>query len=261
MLKPVHYQIMTEKIAFPVKIAQLSDLHGAAYGKEYSVLLDYLNLEKPDFVMMTGDLVDERDASLSPFLSLCKNIARSYTTYYIPGNHEQRFTEPKLDLLFCELKSLGVSVLFNDSELISFHGEKFRVYGLVTPMEYYKDLLRNYNRHAHLTVSDIKQLMGSCDSGLFSILLSHNPLYFPSYRQWGADLTLSGHIHGGIIRLPGLGGLLSPEARFFPKYDGGYFMEEGKHLVVSRGLGNNFALRINNPPELVFVTLKPELKS
>lgn len=257
MLKPVHYQIISEKISFPIKIAQLSDLHGATYGNGYSLLLECLHCEKPDIVVMTGDLVDERDASLDPFLSLCQEISKIYTAYYIPGNHEQRFSNLKLERLLSQLKTLGITVLINGSELVLFHGTNFRIYGLVTPMKYYKDLLRNYHPGACLSAADINQLIGNCDSDLFSILLSHNPLYFPSYSQWGADLTLSGHIHGGIIRLPGLGGLLSPEAKFFPKYDGGYFMENGKHLVVSRGLGNNFAIRINNPPELVFVTLKP----
>ena len=96
------------------------------------------------------------------------------------------------------------------------------------------------------------------DTG-YSILLAHNPLYYPAYRDWGADLTLSGHVHGGIIRIPGKGGLLSPDVTFFPKYDGGHFRENGKDLIVSRGLGNHFLVRVMNPPELLVVTLHRSL--
>ena len=95
----------------------------------------------------------------------------------------------------------------------------------------------------------------------YNILLSHNPLYYPAYRDWGADLTLSGHIHGGIIRIPGLGGLLSPDLTLFPRYDGGHFTERGKHLIVSRGLGNHFLVRVMNPPEIGVITLARQKES
>ena len=96
-----------------------------------------------------------------------------------------------------------------------------------------------------------------------SLLLAHNPLFFPAYRDWGADITLSGHIHGGIFRLPFLGGVLSPDLSLFPKYDGGLFTEspsrhpkENKYLVVSRGLSDTFLKRIANPMEIVCITVK-----
>ncbi|SHH94836.1 metallophosphoesterase [Clostridium grantii] len=90
-----------------------------------------------------------------------------------------------------------------------------------------------------------------------NILLVHNPKYFEKYSNWGADLIFSGHVHGGIIRLPYLGGLLSPDRRFFPKYDNGVYENNGNKMIVSRGLGNSHLnLRINNKPELIVVTLK-----
>lgn len=257
MFKPVHYQIKNHKIAKEIKIVHLSDLHGASYGQDNSLVIQSIQEEQPDLVVMTGDMVDERDPSFHPFLNLCQKIADGYTTYYIPGNHEQRFSKEKMKLLLSELKRIGVTSLINRSELLLIRGRKLRIYGLVTPMEYYKDLLRNYNPKACLTRQDTERYLGPCDLGLFTLLLSHNPLYFNAYHSWGADLTLSGHIHGGIVRIPGMGGLLSPEAKFFPKYDGGCFEENGKHLIVSRGLGNNFGIRINNPPELVYITIGP----
>lgn len=90
----------------------------------------------------------------------------------------------------------------------------------------------------------------------YNILLAHNPNYFPVYARWGADLTFSGHIHGGMIRLPFVGGLLSPETLLFPKYDGGSYQIEDKTMILSRGLGRgSMGLRLFNSPEIVTVTL------
>lgn len=150
---------------------------------------------------------------------------------------------------------MGIKVLYNSWETISRGGSYIKIYGLVTPMIYYKDRLREYKRGVSFTKTDAERFLGKTDASCYQILLAHNPLYFPSYRDWGADLTFSGHIHGGIIRIPGMGGLLSPDMTFFPKYDGGHFEEQGRHLVVSRGLGNHFLMRVMNPPELVAVTL------
>ena len=93
--------------------------------------------------------------------------------------------------------------------------------------------------------------LGQCDSGLFTIMLAHNPEYFPVYAEWGADLVLSGHIHGGIARLPVLGGVLSPSLQPFPRYDAGEFIWKGSHMVLSRGLGlHHIKLRFFNCPEI-----------
>jgi predicted MPP superfamily phosphohydrolase len=102
----------------------------------------------------------------------------------------------------------------------------------------------------------MKRLLDAFDTGRYGILLTHNPLCFPVYARWGADLTLSGHVHGGMIRLPILGGLLSPEREFFPKYSAGIYGEDDKKLLVSRGLGSGvFGARIFNIPEIPVITL------
>lgn len=98
--------------------------------------------------------------------------------------------------------------------------------------------------------------MGVYDSAQYGVLLAHNPLCFDSYAKWGADLTLCGHVHGGMIRLPFAGGLLSPEREFFPKYSAGIYEHSGKKMIVSRGLGSGtFGIRILNRPEIVVITL------
>ena len=105
----------------------------------------------------------------------------------------------------------------------------------------------------------LKRLLGKPSAGEYNILIAHNPDYFPAYAEWGADLVLSGHVHGGIMRLPLLGGVLSPALRLFPKYDGGLFQEGGSTMILGRGLGSHtIPIRIFNPGELIVVTLEPE---
>ena len=103
----------------------------------------------------------------------------------------------------------------------------------------------------------MKEILGEADEDYFNILLAHNPQYFKEYAGWGADLTLAGHIHGGLVRLPLLGGVVSPMVSFFPKYDGGTFFENGKEMILSRGLGTHtIPIRMFNPGELNIITIK-----
>ena len=100
-------------------------------------------------------------------------------------------------------------------------------------------------------------IFGIPDPEVFHILLAHNPVYFDTYAAWGADLTLSGHLHGGIIRIPGIGGLITPQAQLFPKYDRGLISVNGKYMVVSAGLGEHTVpIRIFNPPQLILITVE-----
>ena len=123
------------------------------------------------------------------------------------------------------------------------------IWGLELDQSYFRR-----GRTAQLTSSVIEGLLGKPDEQCYNILLAHHPSYFPAYAVWGADLSLSGHLHGGMIRLPFLGGVVSPQVRLFPKYDKGMYMLDGKKLIVSAGLGNHTVnLRINNPPELVVI--------
>ena len=109
---------------------------------------------------------------------------------------------------------------------------------------------------------EVEKLLGSVKEDKFSILLAHNPEYFKSYAKWGADLTVSGHIHGGIMRLPLIGGVISPSLRLFPKYDSGEFEENGKKMILSRGMGlHHIKLRFFNRPEISVIKITCQDKS
>lgn len=237
------------------RIVHLSDLHGAVYGDGNCLLVDAIFQAKPSLIAMTGDMADQNQGSVPNLVDLCRKLRPHFPVCLIPGNHEQSLKKQVYCRLMNDLKQGGVIVLENKCYTISREDAALTLYGLVTPMVYYKDPLGEYRKGAHFSAEDTEAALGKVDSSRFSILLAHNPLYYPSYRDWGADLTLSGHIHGGIIRVPGLGGMLSPDLSLFPKYDGGCFCEHGRHLIVSRGLGNNFLFRVNNPPEVVVITL------
>ena len=258
MFRTVYYRIESYRLPEEFegfRIVHLSDLHGAVYGKHNRKLVEEIQKAKPDIVVMTGDMADHSRQAIARLVDLCRQLCRQYPVYYVVGNHEQCLEEAVLARLKKRLRAIGVTVLENSRHTVTRGNASVQLYGLVTPMVYYKDRLREYKKGVHFSVKEVKKALGNADRSRFGILLAHNPLYYPSYRRWGADLTLSGHIHGGIIRIPGLGGLLSPDLTLFPRYDGGYFQEKGKHLVVSRGLGNHFLIRILNPPELVVVTL------
>ncbi len=254
-----NYTIRSSKIpaAFAgFRIAHLSDLHGSQHGQENSDLIDQIDKEHPDIIAMTGDMADESPNGFSCSLNLCRHLRKRYPVYYVAGNHEQSLGKLVFQELMDELESMGVTVLENDGCVLQKGYDSICLRGLVTPMVYYKDLLKDYKLGVHFSSEDVRMALGDADPSCFQILLAHNPLYYPSYRDWGADLTLSGHIHGGVIRIPGLRGLLSPDMTFFPRYDGGHFVYGEKHLVVSRGLGNRFLVRVNNPAELVMIELK-----
>ena len=107
--------------------------------------------------------------------------------------------------------------------------------------------------------SYLRKLLGTPDREKFQLLIAHNPVYFDAYADWGADLVVSGHVHGGIMRLPFLGGVLSPSLTLFPKYDGGMFREHGSTMILSRGLSSHtIPIRIFNPGELIVIELKPD---
>lgn len=238
------------------RIVQLSDLHSVSFGKKNGRLLKAIRAEKPDIVVMTGDMVSRYDEDFSVTLALCKALAEEYPVYYIRGNHEEGLDAADWESYRAELVSAGVRVLDNEVErLTAPNGETLNLIGLWYKLDYYHQYASHYRP---VTEETMYTILGEAPEG-YNILLAHNPNYFPVYAAWGADLTFSGHIHGGMIRLPLLGGILSPETILFPEYDGGSYQIEDKTMILSRGLGRGrMGIRLFNPPELVSVTLTRE---
>lgn len=258
-----HYDLITEKIpaGMPgLTFVLLADLHNKVYGSGNECLLKAIEAQQPDAVLVAGDMLlaspgEPFDTALSLFRNLRK---QGIPVFYGNGNHEYRMRlYPHIyGTMYQEyakgLRDCGVCLLENEKTSFCKNGARAEIYGFELEQRYYKKLHREKFCREELT-----KVLGSPDPDVYSILLAHNPVYFDDYAGWGADLTVSGHLHGGIICIPGIGGVITPQARLFPKYDAGHFRKEGRDLIVSRGLGTHTVnLRIFNPAELSVIHLK-----
>ena len=259
MFRITEYKIASEKVPksfHGYRIVQLSDLHGAVYGDDNRDLIAAVRKAKPDVVVMTGDMMDSGKGAAELAVNLCCRIGQEFLALYIFGNHEQTLEKNTWQNAALRIRESGVQILDNEWIELQRGTDRIRFYGLTMPLVYYKDPFGEYEKGINFYKQDVQKALGPAVPGKFNVLLAHNPLYYPAYYNWGADLTLSGHVHGGVINIPGIGGLLSPDMTFFPKYDAGHFERNGRHLIVSRGLGNRFLFRVNNPPEVVVLTLE-----
>ena len=264
--KVTHYTIHTPKIdanAKPVKIAFLSDMHNQEYGKRNNRLMQALIRENPDLILIGGDmLIGKENVSPAPAWRLIRQLPRIAPVYYTNGNHEQRMREnvatygESYPLYKKALEEAGVRFLENESVVKTLDGTKLRITGLELPSQ-------TYTRFKKVPVSreNLLDLVGEAEEDMYQILLAHNPTYSATYKEWGADLVLSGHLHGGVARVPGWRGVITPQACLFPKYSGEMTREGDKTIVVSRGLGSHtISFRLFNTPELVMMELLGEEK-
>lgn len=247
------YEVVSKKVTRDKTFVFLSDLHDNCFRRGLGELLDAIDQAKPDAVLIGGDMmvVKER-AELGTALFLAGELAKKYPVYYGNGNHESRMDQKRwrygnqYDIFVDKLREAGCCYLSDASAVLP--GE-IRISGLNLDKKYYEKRASD-----KMEVSYIENRLGKADQGRFQILLAHSPLYQKAYARWGADLTLSGHFHGGTIRIPGLGGVMTPQFHFFLDCCGGRLEAEGKTMIVSRGLGtHSINVRLNNKPELVVV--------
>ena len=185
-----------------------------------------------------------------------EELCRIAPVYYSYGNHESRAHirkseyQEKFFAFENKVKELGIHVLHNETEAFG----ELAVTGLEIPLSCYKKGV-----DVPLPQDYLEKTLPEQTEDTFQVLLAHNPRYAKEYADWGADLTLCGHNHGGLIRIPGIGSLISPQFQWFPKYDAGAFDFDEKKVIVSRGLGTHtFHIRIFNRAELAFVVIKPQ---
>ncbi len=255
----VSYRIADARIRKRMRLVLLADLHNKQYGRDNEKLLRQITAAEPDLVVCAGDMVTSvRGKSMEPAKSLVGKLAARYPFYYALGNHEGRlFQNPDVYDGMGEayrdfLMDSGAVLLENESALLPACG--LRIYGLDIPENKYRKF-----RKLQFSAEELNHLLGQASGDAYCILLAHHPAYFDAYAQWGADLTLSGHLHGGVMRLPFLGGVLSTSFTLFPRYDGGLFEKAGRKMVVSRGLGSHtIPVRLFNPAELVVIDLEPK---
>lgn len=225
------------------KICQISDLHCKAFGQNNQTLLSAIHEMDPDIVVLTGDIVDEDHTDLSSIEALFAWLKEySIPAYYITGNHDlEEAAAPQYGQLKLLMETYGVTDLDGKTETLSIGKDSISLTGG-----------KWYSRY-------IVQYLTPADPDGFHILLYHGADFFDLIDDYNYDLILSGHIHGGVIRLPFLNkGLLGNTGELFPKYVSGIYQNETKTctMLVSRGLGDSRIPRFYNRPELVCITLK-----
>lgn len=234
-------------------LCQVSDVHNEARGEGNAALLRALREAAPDLICITGDFLDSRRTDLDFALELAGQLAEIAPAVYVTGNHEARLMD--LSALEAGLAARGVRVLRDGWTPLARGGEEIALIGLDDP-GFAAGEGWTLSEGLDQTQARLSALLAQAGDR-FSLVLSHRPELLPAYADAGADLVLSGHAHGGQVRLPGIGGLFAPGQGILPRLTSGVHARGETRLVVSRGLGNSsFPLRVFNPPEIVTVTLR-----
>lgn len=217
------------------RIVQVSDLHNKDYGEELTALVA---AQEPDIIVITGDIISRKDKDITTAVRQAQALTTVAPVYYVTGNHEA-FSSRRDDLLRA-LYDSGVTILNNCAIDWEIDGESVQLAGMFDP-----------DFSAHLW----RDFAPNVDEERYTILLLHRPDLFEDAAAFGADLVLSGHTHGGQIRLPLIGAVYAPNQGIFPKYDVGRFTSGDATMILCQGLGETYFMRILTPPELVVVTL------
>lgn len=250
-LKIRYYTVKTEKIGESVRIVLVTDLHSCKYGREEEKLIAAIEGQKPDIILLGGDICDDKIPNDNTE-ALLKGIANSYPCYYVTGNHE--YWSNRIDKILYLFQSYGVTVLSGTSDIIKIRSQSLNICGISDP-----DIIR-YTDSPIGAREQLQALEHIPDNGLYTILLAHRPEWIDTYAEYDFDLVLSGHAHGGQWRLPGIiNGIFAPDQGMFPKYAGGRYISGDMTMIVSRGLARESTPipRIFNRPELVVVDLEP----
>ena len=255
------YELETEKLAEgkDLTLTVLTDLHNRSYGEGNQKLLDMVRGTKPDAILLVGDILTasvKKDPE--PVFALLKELSQITKVYYAPGNHEKKIREEaerygELDRRLSEvLKETQIRYLENDWEDLD---EKIRIYGLDMDLSYYPKFVKTITAPRY-TAGEMQKAVGELDPERYNIVLAHSPKYFKAYAESGADLILSGHYHGGAVRIPKVGGVISPQFVLFPKYDKGKYETDTSCMIVSSGCGSHKVhLRLWNKPEVMVVKI------
>lgn len=243
------YTVASPKLTAEVRLAVVTDFHSSDNADDVVAMVASC---APDAVLLVGDMFDDDIANrpTERTLSLMRQLSAQYPCYYVSGNHEAWTGE--MDALYQQTEEAGVTVLRMSSGVLTVRGQRIALCGVPDPYEMVFS-------GAPDTEEQLRQAMENVDSEDFTVLLAHRPELLAKYAQFPLDLVVSGHAHGGQVRIPGvLNGLYAPNQGWFPKLAGGAYTQDGTTLIVSRGLAVRTRLpRIFNRPEVVLVRCVP----
>lgn len=238
------------------RLVFLTDLHDKEFGPDNERLLNAIREARPDMVLVGGDMMVAKGVGdLTISLKFLKQLSEEFPVICANGNHEIRLRNErgtygdKYRQYRQALNEMGITFL---SDRKTGLAEDIDLYGLNLLPEYYKP------GYPKMKAGFVEKVLGKTDEEKFSLLLAHSPMFFDEYAEWGADLTLSGHFHGGTIRLPFIGGVMTPQYQFFfPWCSGLYEGMQGRKMIVGRGLGtHSINIRFNDKPQVIVVDLK-----
>lgn len=240
------YEVKSQKLPESFdgfKIVQLSDLHGAEFGEDGMGLVEKVEELEPDIIALTGDFVTD-EGDLAAVEKLAARLTELCPVYFVSGNHE--FGSGLAVKVRNILERAGVKYLSNEYLTISRGEDEILLGGVEDPLAY-ADML---------SPDELAQKMNDAAPDAFKILLGHRNYWMTEYPELPVDLIFCGHAHGGLIRIPGVGGLIGTDRRLFPDFDAGQFNNGRYTLIVSRGLGNSVSIpRVFNRLEIVCVEL------
>lgn len=243
------YTVVSPKLTAEVRLAVVTDFHSSDNADDVVAMVASC---APDAVLLVGDMFDDDIANrpTERTLSLMRQLSAQYPCYYVSGNHEAWTGE--MDALYQQTEEAGVTVLRMSSGVLTVRGQRIALCGIPDPYEMVFS-------GAPDTEEQLRQALEDVDSADFTVLLAHRPELLAKYAQFPVDLVVSGHAHGGQVRIPGvLNGLYAPNQGWFPKLAGGAYTQDGTTLIVSRGLAVRTRLpRIFNRPEVVLVRCVP----
>lgn len=233
------------------KVVQVSDLHNKDFGNQ---LIDKVYDENPDIIVVTGDVIDRTRTDVPIAVNAMEEMVEIAPVYFVSGNHE--VTSEEFDFLQLEMERIGVINLDNSHEVLEIDGSEIGLIGMEDPLLLLYEDVERVGSAELLLQSRLVQLLE--ESGTeFNLLLSHRAELMEVYADSAVNIVLTGHAHGGQIRIPFINGIYAPSQGFLPEYTSGMYEQGGTSMIVSRGLGNSvFPLRINNRPELVVLTLE-----
>lgn len=260
-LHTISYTLTTDKVTSPMRLVLLTDLHSCYYGENQEKLLSAIDKAKPDLICMVGDIFDD-EAPHQGTITLLDGLTADdrYPCYYVTGNHEHWSEE--VWVLKALMTSYGVTVLAGDSVTLTIGDTTLQLSGIDDPTGFYDTGMAGVPEPESWLGQLAMVTENATDTPYYSILLSHRPEKVTEYAAAPFDLVLSGHAHGGQVRIPFLlNGLFAPNQGYFPAYAGGkYTLTDTTTMIVSRGLAKSDLPRIFNRPEVVVVNIVPNEK-
>lgn len=252
-----NFTVTSNKISEPFRIVLISDLHDHHFGKNNEKLAEKIREQSPDLIIIDGDMINADSENADTAVEVVRALKEIAPVYYSYGNHEYAYMEAGHTDLQAELEEAGAVVLNYQNMDIEIKGNPIRLGGLY---EFGFETGMQSEEENQRALSYLEKYV---DTDRYLIMCAHRPDSFDPWDtadDWGIDLVLSGHLHGGQVIIPGIGGLYSQLEGFLPQYDYGQYKLGDSDMIITRGLGSNPKIlpRFNNLPEIAVVDVYTE---